>query len=155
VRIATRTATGRKRFRLGYLVLAVVAAGTGTATYAISSGAAAHPARAAQPVSGAAPVRAKAVTTPSAAEFNALFVGLSNTYAKTHGDTARFTNADCVKASPGHYMCSYAITRPNRASECHLMQARWTPEAASSFTVTLSGRVTRCGSLREALRSLK
>jgi hypothetical protein len=148
MRIATRTATGRKRFHLGYLVLAVVAAGTGTATYAISSGAAAHPAKAAKPISVAV------VKTPTATEFTGLFVALSNTYAKTHGDTARFTNADCVKASPGHYMCSYAITRPNRASECHLIQATWTPAARSSFTITLSGRVTRCGSLREALRSL-
>jgi hypothetical protein len=148
VRIATRTPGGRRRFRLGYLVLAVVAAGTGTATYAISSGAAAHPASTAKPVSVAA------VKTPSAAEFTALFVGLSNTYAKTHGETARFTNADCVKASRDHYMCSYAVTRPDRASECHLMQATWTPNARSAFTVTLSGRVTRCGSLREALRSL-
>jgi hypothetical protein len=35
------------------------------------------------------------------------------------------------------------------------MQARWTPERASSFTVTLAGRTERCGSLREALRSLR
>jgi hypothetical protein len=40
------------------------------------------------------------------------------------------------------------------SSECHLIQARWTPNATSTFTVTLSGRVARCGSLREALDSM-
>jgi hypothetical protein len=35
-----------------------------------------------------------------------------------------------------------------------VMQARWTPQAASTITVTLAGRAGRCGTLREALRSL-
>jgi hypothetical protein len=34
------------------------------------------------------------------------------------------------------------------------MQARWTPHSASTFTVTLAGRVPRCATLRDALRSL-
>ena len=34
------------------------------------------------------------------------------------------------------------------------MQARWTPNRASAFTVTLSGRTRKCGSLREALQNL-
>jgi hypothetical protein len=34
------------------------------------------------------------------------------------------------------------------------MQAEWTPSGVDSFRVKMSGRVGRCGSLREALRSL-
>jgi hypothetical protein len=71
-----------------------------------------------------------------------------------HRDAARITGVDCVQASSGHYMCSYAVIGPNRRRECHLMQATWTPDTASTYTVTLAGRVRRCGSLREALRSL-
>jgi hypothetical protein len=44
--------------------------------------------------------------------------------------------------------------RPSRAVECHVMQAEWTPSGVDSFRVKMSGRVGRCGSLREALRSL-
>jgi hypothetical protein len=35
------------------------------------------------------------------------------------------------------------------------MQARWTPERASTITITLAGRTRRCGSLRQALDSLQ
>jgi len=35
------------------------------------------------------------------------------------------------------------------------MQARWTPERASLFTVTLAGRTRNCRSLRDALHSLR
>ena len=51
-------------------------------------------------------------------------------------------------------MCSFAILHDDGSSECHLIQARWTPEAASTITVTLAGRVARCTSLREALDSM-
>jgi hypothetical protein len=63
-------------------------------------------------------------------------------------------NAHCVEASRGHYMCSYLVSRPRRASECHLVQAEWARDRWSSFTVVMSGRVRRCGSLREAIHSL-
>ena len=92
---------------------------------------------------------------PAAKEFRRLFVELTNAYALEHGDPARVSNPDCIQASQGHYMCSYATTAPEAGRQCHIMQARWTPNRDSSFTVTLAGRTARCGSLREALRSLR
>jgi hypothetical protein len=94
-------------------------------------------------------------TTPSAAEFARGIARTSASYAKQHGSAARIVNIHCVEASSGHYMCSYVVTRPRHSAECHLMQAMWTPESASTYTVTLAGRVRRCGTLREALRSLR
>jgi hypothetical protein len=91
---------------------------------------------------------------PSAAEFADAFVGAADEYSKAQGDPARISRPDCVQAAPGQYMCSYVVVKPGAVSECHLMQARWTPHAASTITVTLAGRTTRCGSLREALDSL-
>jgi hypothetical protein len=92
--------------------------------------------------------------TPTATEFARVVVDTTTAYAVAHHDPARITGVDCVEASWGRYMCSYAVIRPNRRRECHLMQATWTPSTASTYTVTLAGRVRRCGSLREALRSL-
>ena len=91
---------------------------------------------------------------PSAAKFAREFVVLANGFAQANGDFARVGRADCVQAASGHYMCSYAVTRPGRTDECHLMQARWTPHRASTITVTLAGRTRRCESLRGALQSL-
>jgi len=93
--------------------------------------------------------------TPTAAEFAADFVGTANAYSAAHASARRLTNADCVEASAGHYMCSYAVTKPGRKLDCHIMQARWTPEEASTITVTLAGRAARCESLRAALHSLR
>ena len=152
--IGTHPAAGLwswRELRLGYAVLAVVAAGAGSITYALGS--AVIPARAA--AAGSAPVALDDPSGPPvAAEFAEQFVGVTNAYARAHGERARLVNPDCVQASRGHYMCSYAVHRPGRADECHIMQAVWTPRALSSFTVTLSGQVDRCGSLREALLSL-
>jgi hypothetical protein len=92
---------------------------------------------------------------PSAAEFGDAFVGTANQYAKDHDDPARINKPDCVQAAPGHYMCSYTVLNPGAPKECHLMQAQWTPQAASTITVTLAGSTTRCGSIREALNSLQ
>ena len=90
---------------------------------------------------------------PSAVEFANIFVGSANAYSVAHGDARRVTKPHCVEAARGRYMCAYtAITPAGR--ECHLMQASWTPTAASTFTVTLSGRTYRCDSLRAAIRSL-
>jgi hypothetical protein len=93
-------------------------------------------------------------TSPSAAEFARDLADTANQYGAEHAAKARITHTHCVQAVRGRYMCSYAIVRAHGASECHLIQARWTPHAASTFTVTLSGRVGRCGSLREALDSM-
>jgi hypothetical protein len=76
--------------------------------------------------------------------------------AVQEGDGARIGNVDCVQGtSRGHYMCSYGIFRPSQRVECHVMQAEWTPTEIDSFRVMMSGRVARCGSLREAIRSLR
>jgi hypothetical protein len=107
------------------------------------------------------PIRAVARThqhaarnTPSTAKFARILTGASNQYGQEHSASERIRNVNCVQASPGHYMCSYAIVRPGAPSECHLIQARWTPHAASSVTVMLSGRTTRCRNLHDAIDSL-
>ena len=93
-------------------------------------------------------------TTPSASTFAAEFVRVTNQYTTEIGDTATIGAAHCVQAAPGQYMCAYTVSQ-NGTSECHLMQARWTPGQASEITVTLAGRVGRCGSVREAIQSLR
>jgi len=92
---------------------------------------------------------------PSAAEFAVMLVGTTNQFAAAIGDPARIANPDCVQGSAGRYMCSFVRKHPGGARECHIMQAKWTPDTTSSFTVTLAGRVGRCGSLRQALLSLQ
>jgi hypothetical protein len=141
----------------GYLLFPLAAAAAGIAVYAISAALAAPAQTHALPGPGAPPDRVARVVSPppGPAEFASDFVGTANAYAKAHGDPARLANPDCVEASPGHYMCSYAVTRPGRPRECHLIQATWTPHRASTFTITLSGRVRRCRTLREAIRSLR
>lgn len=92
---------------------------------------------------------------PSAAEFVKVLVAATNQYAAEHADPRRIGLADCVQAAPGRYMCSYASYAPILLSSCHLVQARWTPQAASTITITLAGRTKRCGPLREVLDSLE
>jgi len=120
------------------------------------------------PHGGAAPVRslqsaklpadhtreAARTRAPSAAEFAAKLAGTTNAYAREHGTHQQVGGVHCVQASPGHYMCSYAVTRPGAQPQCHLVQVRWTPGRASSFDITLSGRTQRCGTLKDAIRSL-
>jgi hypothetical protein len=108
-----------------------------------------HPQKAA-----AAGTTRSAPRTGSARTFADEFVGVTNEYAKEHGSTDRVSNADCVRAAPGRYMCSYVITR-NGTPTCHLMQARWTPGRSAAITVTLAGRTARCATLNQALRSLR
>lgn len=81
----------------------------------------------------------------SASEFAEVFVEATTRYARARSDPARLSHSDCVRAAPGRYMCSYAVNRPGAPRACHLMQARLTPRAASSFVVTLAGRTRRCG----------
>ena len=103
-----------------------------------------------EPVAHAAPV----ATTPTAQEFAHYFVGATNAYAAAHGETTRIGNAHCVQASRGHYMCSYSARQLGAPELCHIMQGRWTPNAASTITVTLSGHAARCRTLPDALSSL-
>jgi hypothetical protein len=92
---------------------------------------------------------------PPAAEFARVFIGVTTAYALGYEQPERIARAHCVQPVRGHYMCSYALLRPGRPAECHLMQARWTPRAASTITVTLAGRTSRCGTLRAAIASLR
>jgi hypothetical protein len=92
---------------------------------------------------------------PSAKDFADVFLGVTNAYAQQHGEAAHFARAHCVEAARGRYMCAYATVLNGATRQCHLMQARWTPEAASSITITLVSRTPLCGSLREALASLR
>jgi hypothetical protein len=92
---------------------------------------------------------------PSAAGFaKKVLVSVSNDFAAKQGDRTRLSDAHCVPGSPGHYMCVYRLGHPGRRTECHLIQAEWAREQTSSFTVVLSGQVKRCGSVREAIRTL-
>ena len=110
--------------------------------------------------SSAAPTAARGApanirqAAPDAASFADRFLGVTNEYARQHGDHRRIGGVHCVEAATGRYMCVYSVTRPRRPSECHLMQARWTPEGTSSFAVTLAGRTRKCGSVREAIRTM-
>ncbi len=94
-------------------------------------------------------------TAPSAAEFAQGLEGVSNQFALEHGQRTRFVRLHCVQAAPGKYMCSYAVAHAQGREECHLMQATWTPNSASTITVTLAGRTGRCCTLREAIKSLR
>jgi hypothetical protein len=108
-------------------------------------------------LAAAAPAQAepRVEPPPSAKEFARIFVGVTTAYALGAEQPERIARVRCVQAVPGYYMCSYTLTRPGRPPECHLMQARWTPLALSTITVTLAGRTTRCGSVREAIASLR
>jgi hypothetical protein len=103
----------------------------------------------------AATSAAHKVAAPDAAGFAARFAGVTNQAAKENGNNARIVSPHCVSPSAGYYMCTYAVARLGAARECHLMQAHWTPGRASSFEVTLAGRTGKCGSIREAVHSLR
>jgi len=162
--MATHTARSFMRpNRGGFVALGLIACAVAVGTYLIptqlsprdAKSATSTNARAGHVNPGSAHRPARARATPTAAQFAVQFVTLSNLYGEQHKLAQRLRDADCVQASSGHYMCSYAVVRPGRAEECHLIQAEWTPNEASTFTVTLSGRVRRCGTLKEALASLK
>jgi hypothetical protein len=102
----------------------------------------------------AAPATHAASTEPpSAGEFAKIFIASANAYAVAHHDARRVAKPHCVQAARGRYMCAYTAVKP-AGPECHLMQASWTPTAASTITVTLASRTHRCDSLRAAIRSL-
>jgi hypothetical protein len=139
--------------RTGLLILGATAGAVAVTAYAIADRVTVQDARSA-PVADVRKTHARDAP-PTATEFAGLLVDLSNAYAKKHGSSIRLANAQCVQASPGHYMCSYTVRRPGRHSQCHLAQVEWTPGQASSFRVTVSGRVARCRTLRQAIRSLR
>ena len=144
--------------RGGMVALGLIACVVAVVTYLVPTHLSSHDARSATRIvadSGSANRAVHAEATPTAAQFAVLLVTASNVHGAQHHQPQRLQNADCVQASRGHYMCSYAVVRPRQAAECHLIQAEWTPNAASDFTVTLSGRVSRCATLKDALASLK
>src|SRR5579872_411506 len=136
--------SGTVRFRIVYGFLAVIALVSVAAYVSLTRGS--------RPAFVAA--ASAAIAPPSAADFGATFTGAANAYAKAHGERRRLVKPDCVEAAPGRYMCSYAVARAGRRLECHLIQARWDPSRLASYDVTLSGRAARCGTLRDAIRSL-
>jgi hypothetical protein len=105
-----------------------------------------------QPASAAAATPRSA--TPTAAEFATDLAGTANQYGAAHAASNRLARTHCVEPAAGRYMCSFAVVHQDGSSECHLIQARWAPEAESTIKVTLAGRVARCGSLREAIQTL-
>jgi hypothetical protein len=109
---------------------------------------------AAQPPAVEAAVLNYHPATPSAREFAHDLAGTANQYAAEHADEARLERTHCVQAARGRYMCSFAVVHSDGSSECHLIQARWTPNATSTITITLAGRVGRCSSLRDAIDSM-
>jgi hypothetical protein len=147
-----------KRIGIGWLALAAVALVSATTTVHVAGGRThgtiTTAPRQLAPAAGIARTADKP-RFPSAAEFAHAFVGTTNQFAAEHGDPTRISQPHCVQASPGHYMCSYVAKRPRVPRRCYLMQARWTPQKASTITITLAGRTARCGSLREAIDSLQ
>src|SRR4051794_11380347 len=134
--------------------VALVAAAAAFAVYALGGRAASdpQPARAAPAAAPKAPAESLHGPAPTAREFARTLTGLANQFA---AGQARLDQVDCVQGSRGHYMCSFALLQPTKPAECHLIQAIWTPMALDSFEVTLSGLASRCGSVREAVRSLQ
>jgi hypothetical protein len=95
------------------------------------------------------------IAPPSASNFGAMLVMTTTDDAKAQGKSLRMERVNCVQPKRGYYMCSYNLRAPGSPGACHLIQARWTPERASIFTVTLAGRTARCQSLSDALHSLR
>jgi hypothetical protein len=141
---------------LGFLALTLVAGVVAFGTYLAAgrSGAngASHPAYSL--VRAQSSPQSVFGPAPNAAGFAKVLVAVSNDFAAQNHNPTRLSHAHCVEASRGHYMCAYLVSRPQHPNECHLMQAEWARERNSSFTVLLSGRARRCGSVREAIRSL-
>jgi len=152
----TLTRTGAAGVLLMSLLGAAAAVGYGmVAGHDAGAPTAARPATSQPPPARTAHGRRAGEQPPSADEFGEHLVAVTNAYATARGDSRRLGSTDCVRPVPNRYMCSYSVSEPGRPKACHLVQARWTPDAASTITVTLAGRTKRCGSLRDALASLE
>jgi hypothetical protein len=105
---------------------------------------------------GVAPAAlASGIPPPSASGFAAVLASTPEAFANADSKSVRIMRPDCVEPTLGRYMCSYALQIPGEADDCHLMQANWTPDRASLFTVTLAGRTRSCRPLLDALHSLR
>jgi len=155
-----------RRLTLTMALVAAAAVGALTSSAAVLhlTSAEADPATTAKPARSHAPApntklkpkkqKHERSTSPSAATFARILAGSSDQYGREHSAPERIRHVRCVQAATTHYMCSYVVVRPSAASECHLIQARWTPHASSTYTVTLAGRTSRCQTLRDAIDSL-
>lgn len=138
-----------------YVLLAAVATAVALGTYfAAGHVAKAHPRPADTATRAPSSSESKFGPAPDAAGFARVLVSVSNAFARRNGDPTRLVDPHCVEGSRGHYLCAYAVARPHRKNECHLVQAEWAQEPNSSFTVVLSGRARRCGTVRDAIHSL-
>jgi hypothetical protein len=67
-------------------------------------------------------------------------------------------HVSCISGGPGSYACSYVRTLPGNAGTCGVAILRWTPNAASTFTVQTAGRVAlapaQCGPVTKVLHAL-
>jgi len=140
--------TMKRRARIAYAFLAAAACGIAAGSYVVIAARPVAHAIAAPPA--AVPVAAHTAAAPPAPRFEALLVREANGVA---GDGAHVVEPHCVAADGGLYMCAYTVRKPGSADECHLMQARWTPERETPFLITLAGRTGRCSSVREAVES--
>lgn len=97
-------------------------------------------------------------TPPSAEQVEQDLVGLANTYSLDIGSAARIGRTSCVSGSPGSYACSYVRIVPPDRGVCAVALLRWTPNAASTYTVTTAGRVAlpaeECGPVTKVLHVL-
>src|SRR4029453_3753289 len=97
-----------KRMTVSWVALLAVGALSAAVTVRIAGGGT----DGATPAAAGRPGRTAAQPPfPSAAGFGRVFVGTTNQFAMEHGDSKRIGHADCVQASPGHYMCSYVVMR--------------------------------------------
>jgi hypothetical protein len=101
------------------------------------------------------PTDAAPAAPPTAAEFGRILTGTANAYAEAHGEETRVGRARCAQGAPGHYLCAYTTTESGGRPVCRVVQARWTPQRLSTFTVELSGVAARCGTLRQAVQTLR
>ncbi len=129
----------KRRLRIAYSLLAVLACVISAASYAVI--APHHAAASPDPE-----------TIPPAPLFTKLFIHVADTAAE-HGE--HVVRPHCDDAGGGHFICAYTVVSLDGAEECHLMQAKWTPESEDLFEITLAGRTGRCSSIRAAVNSLQ
>jgi hypothetical protein len=97
-------------------------------------------------------------TPPAAEQVERDLVGLTNAHSLAIGSAARIGHASCVSGGPGSYACSYVRIVPPGSGVCAVALLRWTPNKASTYTVTTAGRVAlpanECGPVTKVLHVL-
>src|SRR6266536_694705 len=87
-----------------------------------------------------APVGSIHGAAPGAHEFARQLAGMTNQFAALQRDDARVGKVDCVQASKGHYMCSFAVLRPSRPEQADraLERAAGLAQALAASLVVVS-----------------